>query len=377
MLPRARLKLYLAGVLLLAWPLAAAAQAPLLPAQLLGQQQVTWEKAEATELEQVAGNQAAVLREYGARRAERAEYQNPPFPWRIRLTVYTMQDRSGAYGAFSLLRGKPESVEVVGLGEAGIYYRASDADPYTPHRLLFFQGNYLVMTEGVVGVHNTEGWVRRVAAWLAERSRDQASLPTLPAYLPREGFIEGSDRYLLGPLALAEVAPLAPGDWAGFAYGAEAEAGRYRVGRSEATLLLFSYPTPQIARERLLDFERLFNLNGTGDPARPLAFAKRSGTLVVFVSGAASGQDAATLLDRVRYQMELSWSETSPAQAEPHWAVTMLQLFIGTGLFLVYAFMSALAFAGVRLLIQRLLPGKIFDRPEDKEIIRLNLSFKP
>ncbi len=370
-------RLLLVGGCLLAWPLAAAAQAPLLPAQLLGQQQLAWERAEATELERVAGDRAGVLREYGARRAERAEYQNPPFPWRIRLTVYTMQDRSSAYGAFSLLRGKPKSVAVVGLGEAGIYYRVSDTDPYTPHRLLFFQGNYLVMTEGVVGAHNTEGWVRRVASWLAEASRDQASLPTLPAYLPQEGFIENSDRYLLGPLALAEVAPLAPGDWAGFAYGAEAEAGRYRVGRAEATLLLFSYPTPQIAAERLRDFERLFNLNGIGDPARPLAFAKRSGTLVVFVSGVASGQDAATLLNRVRYETEISWSETSPAQAEPPWTVTIVNLFLGTGLFVLYAFLSALAFGAVRVLIQRLLPGKVFDRPEDTEIIRLNLSFKP
>lgn len=374
-LPRARLKLFLAGVLLLAWPLAAAAQAPLLPAQLRGQQQLTWEKADATDLERLAGEQAALLREYGALRAEQAVYGNPPLVWRIRLTVYTMQDRSGAYGAFTVLRQKVEPAKPVEVGEAAIFYRVGN-DPRTLFRFMFHQGNYFVMTEGLVGVHNTDRWLEGVAAWLAERSREQPSLPTLPRYLPREGFVEGSDRYLLGPIALAEVAPLAPGDWAGFAYGAEAGAGRYRLGRAEATLLLFNYPTPQIAAERLRDFERLFNLNGTGDPARPLAFAKRSGTLVVFVSGVTSGQDAATLLNRVRYETEISWSETSPAQPEPHWTVTMVNLFLGTGLFVVYAFLSALAFGAVRLLIQRLLPGRVFDRPEDTEIIRLNLSFK-
>ena len=347
-------KLLLVGACLLAWPIAAAAQAPLLPAQLGAWERKDWQQVGATELERVAGEQAALLREYGCQRAEQAVYRHGAAEWRVRVSE--MQDRSSAYGAFTL------------LGPIVARRLASR------NALLFYEGNYLVHSWATGAFDPPVG---SLVEHLKQIGAPQPSLPTLPGYLPREGFVEGSDRYLLGPLALAEVAPLAPGDWAGFAYGAEAEAGRYRVGRSEATLLLFSYPTPQIARERLLDFERLFNLNGTGDPARPLAFAKRSGTLVVFVSGAASGQDAATLLDRVRYQMELSWSETSPAQAEPHWAVTMLQLFIGTGLFLVYAFMSALAFAGVRLLIQRLLPGKIFDRPEDKEIIRLNLSFKP
>jgi hypothetical protein len=32
---------------------------------------------------------------------------------------------------------------------------------------------------------------------------------------------------------------------------------------------------------------------------------------------------------------------------------------------------------GVRLLVKKLLPGKIFDRPERMEIIQLGLSSKP
>ena len=371
-----RLPLWLLPLFLISLPALGAAPEALLPAQL-GVQRITWEKVEATQLERVAGDQAALLREYGARRAEQAVYGDPPLLLRIRLTVYIMQDRSGAYGAFTLLREKVKPVEVVEVGEAGVFYRLGN-DPRTLFRFMFYQGNYLVMTEGLIERHGTgtREWLRRVARHLAEAGREQPSLPTLPRYLPREGFVEGSDRYLLGPLALGEVAPLAPGDWAGFAYGAEAGAGRYRLGRAEATLLLFSYPTPQIAADRLRDFERLFNLNGTGDPARPLAFAKRSGTLVVFVSGVTSGQDAATLLNRVRYETEISWSETSPPQPEPHWTVTMVNLFLGTGLFVVYAFLSAVAFGAVRVLIQRLLPGRVFDRPEDTEIIRLDLSLK-
>src|SRR3990172_9686594 len=223
-----RLPLWLLPLFLISLPALGAAPEALLPAQL-GVQRMTWEKVEATQLERVAGDQAALLREYGARRAEQAEYGDPPHLLRIRLTVFIMQDRSGAYGAFTLLREKVKPVEVVEVGEAGVFYRVGN-DPRTLFRFMFYQGNYLVMTEGLIEGHGTgtREWLRRVARHLAEAGRDQASLPTLPGYLPREGFVEGSDRYLLGPLALGEVAPLAPGDWAGFAYGAEAELGRYR-----------------------------------------------------------------------------------------------------------------------------------------------------
>ncbi|MEE9234496.1 MAG: DUF6599 family protein, partial [Candidatus Acidoferrales bacterium] len=104
--------------LLLASP--AAADEPLLPSRLGSSEQVAWEQVDAPELERLAGEQAALLREYGCRRAERAEYRGTT-PWTIRVTVLTMQDRSSAYGAFTLLRGKAEPAE---LGEAGVYYRA-------------------------------------------------------------------------------------------------------------------------------------------------------------------------------------------------------------------------------------------------------------
>lgn len=355
-----RLPLWLLPLFLISLPALGAAPEALLPAQLGLWQQKDWQQVGATELEQVAGGLAPLLREYGAQRAEQAVYVRGQAEWRVR--VYEMQDRSSAYGAFTLLRA--EAGAPVRFGEAGVSFH---------HFIDFYQGNYLV--------HNSffgafDGPDPQLVERLKRLGGPQASLPTLPGYLPREGFIQRSDRYLLGPIALAEVAPLAPGDWAGFAYGAEAEAGRYHLGRAEATLLLLSYPTPQIAAARLRDFERLFNLNGAGDPARPPAFAKRSGTLVVFVSGVTSGQDAANLLNRVRYEAEISWSETSDPRPQPDWALTVLNLFIGTGLFVVYALFSGLAFAGVRLLVMRLFPGKVFDRPEDTEIIQLNLAAK-
>lgn len=329
---------------------------PLLPVHLGAWERAGWRQAEAPQLERLVGEQAPLYREYGSLRAEQADYRRGAAEWRVTLQV--MRDRSGAYGAFTLLRAGGEPVA---LGEAGA--RAGDA-------YLFYQGNYFLSAQGPAELPD----LQRLSRLLGEQSGPTASLPTLPSYLPRRGLMAGSDRYLLGPLALARVAPLAPGDWAGFAYGAEVEAASYRVDTREAILLMISYPTPQIAAARLRDFERLLNLNGTGDPLRPLAYAKRSGTLVALVAGIESGQDAASVLSQVRYEAELSWSETSDPSAEVSWTNTLQNLFLGTAVFVLFAFLSGLLFGAIRLLVKRCLPGKVFDRPEDTEIIVLNLN---
>ncbi|MFQ5776469.1 MAG: DUF6599 family protein [Terriglobia bacterium] len=333
-------------------------ESSLLPAKLGDWQQTAAAQADAVELERLVGEQAPLLREYGARRAEQATYR-----WgrtACRVTLLEMQDRSSAYGVFTLLRSDGAPVAV---GEAGAG---------TARSVIFYQGNYFVMVGGSVD----PGQLRSLAGHLEQRGGPQASLPDLPAFLPREGFLGGSDRYVLGPLALARVAPFASGDWVGFAYGAELQAARYRVGPQQATLLLISYPTPQIASARLRDFRKLFNLGGTGDPRRTLAYARRQGTLVLFVAGLNAEPAANALMDRVRYEVELSWSDPLPAASASDWAGTLVNLFIGTGVVLLAALGAALTLALLRLAVSRLLPGR-GDKGDESEVLSLNLHRRP
>jgi hypothetical protein len=44
-----------------------------------------------------------------------------------------------------------------------------------------------------------------------------------------------------------------------------------------------------------------------------------------------------------------------------------------TAVILGAAIVAGIAFGGFRILIKRLFPDRVFDRPEDVEIIRLNL----
>lgn len=331
-------------------------QEALLPTQLGPWQQIHWEQAAVPELEGLAGQSGPLLREYGAQRAEQAVYRQGAAQHQV--TIYEMLDRSGAYGAYTLLRAGGKEIS---LGEAGA--RLGD-------RLVFYQGNYFATIDQGP---DPSAW-QPLANRLKKLAGSQPSLPNLPFYLPREGLVAGSDRYLLGPRALQRVAPFAPGDWAGFAYGAEVEAARYQTEAGPAILLLISYPTPQIAAERLRDFARLFNLNGSGEPLQRLVYARRKGTLVAFVEGLKSAQAADRLASRVKYGIEISWSEPSEARTDSNWAKTLLNLFVGTGLFVLFALGSGLLFAAIRLIVKRLAPGKVFDRPSNMEIIQLDLE---
>ena len=351
----------LAPILLLLCLLSAAALSAsdgddLLPSELNGWQRDSHRQVSAIDLAEVSGNEAALLLEYGSQRAERARYQRDTATWQ--LVVHHMLDRSSAYGAYTLLRagGTP-----LPLGEAAA--RVGE-------RIVFYQGNYFVVADATA----RRPALASLARHLEAQAGRQPALPNLPYYLPQTGLVPGTDYYLLGPLALARVAPFGPGDWGGFAYGAEAESARYRLKEGEATLVLFSYPTPQIASERLLDFQRLFDFNGVGDPARPRAYGRRTGTFVAFVAGPLSLAAANGLLEQVSYERQLSWSRPGELRVEEDWAETVVSLFTGAGLFILSTLALALAFAVFRMLVERLWPGKVFGRKEAAEIIRLNLD---
>jgi hypothetical protein len=54
----------------------------------------------------------------------------------------------------------------------------------------------------------------------------------------------------------------------------------------------------------------------------------------------------------------------------------MFKIFLFTSLFLVLATIAGIAFGGFRVLIKHWLPGKVFDRPQDIEVLQLGLSGK-
>src|SRR5205823_6983783 len=82
---------------------------------------------------------------------------------------------------------------------------------------------------------------------------------------------------------------------------AEAQSGKYRTSKGDVTTLIFSYPTPTMARERFEEFQKL-----------PGVFAKRTQSLVAVIAGNPDPDTAERLLAKVRYEGNVTLNEKLP-----------------------------------------------------------------
>jgi len=106
-------------------------------------------------------------------------------------------------------------------------------------------------------------------------------------------------------------------------------------------LAIFSYPTPQIARERLVDFQRISG-----------AMVKRTGPLVAVVLSPASPDEAEKLLAKVRYQPVITWNERAPTGRDNIGSLVVTAFQI-TGIGIVFCIVAGLSFGGIRALFRR------------------------
>lgn len=209
---------------------------------------------------------------------------------------------------------------------------------------------------------------------------DQTPLPPIRSYLPKDGLVQGSQRYALGPdgfqdglksLQREKFAALIPE--LGFPLGAEAMMARYSLGRnSSEVVLLMAYPTPQLAEQHLRHIQPLLNSN----PELAGTTVERRASLLSFVLAPESKEAASQLHDAIDYETHVTMNEASQTYTDPPWLLVLKNIFIGTFVFCGLAIALGVAFGGLRVVTKRLFPGKVFDRPEDIEVIQLGLSGK-
>jgi len=150
---------------------------------------------------------------------------------------------------------------------------------------------------------------------------------------------------------------------------AEAMLARYKAG---ALLILIDYPTPQLAELHLRHLE-------TSLPEKAKqggTTIERKGSLLSIVMAPATPGYAAKLRDGVNYETQVTWNEPSGTATDPPWSVVLYRVFVGTGIFMVAAVVLGIGFGGLRIFTKRLFPGKVFDRPEQMEVLQLGLSGK-
>ncbi len=297
----------------------------------------------------------AVLKEYGFAESETITYTRTDGR-KLTVKAARFNDATGAYGAFTFYRQPAMKTERIGT-------KAASAN----QRILFFRDNILVDADFDRLTEMSAAELRELAGMLPAAKASAANLPSLPEYLPKSDAVENSAKYILGPQALlAEKAPLTP-EQVDFSHDPEILIQDYSSKSGPLTLTLIQYPTPQIAGERLRA------LQSAEQSAPNTLLVRRSGPLVDVVTGTVGSSEAQALLNSVNYEAEVTWNEATSMSKRDNIGNLVVGVFALIGIILLISLIFGVFFGGIRILMKRLFPDRVFDRPEDVEIIQLHL----
>lgn len=308
---------------------------------------------------------AAILQEYGFDRFEKATYTRDDGRT-LSIKVAVFADASGAYGAFTYYKTPIMLNEKIGGQGSSLN-----------NRVLFYQGNVLV--DAVFDRLNamSAADLRELASVLPAPAGNAGNLPSLPTYLPREKYQKNTAKYVMGSTTLERVGSPLPSSAVDFKLGAEVVLARYNAEGGEATLMLISYPTPQIAADKLKQLEALRQASaeagGSSAQTAPW-FPKRTGPILAVASGALSPREAKVLLGLINYEADVTWNENTYFTKKDNVANFLFNAILLSGIVVGLALVAGVAFGGIRILIKRAFPNRVFDRPEDLEIISLHLD---
>src|SRR5579864_7480062 len=333
------------------------AASSLLPASFGG-----WQMGKSSQSKDPAAadpTNAALLKEYGFTDFAGATYTRDDGR-KLTIKAARFQDASGAYGAFTFYKA-PEMLNEK-IGDQGYSFN---------NRVLFYRGNILIdaVFEQLSAMSAAE--LRELADELPRTSGANGNLPGLPVYLPKDSYVKNTAKYVMGPVALEKIGSPLPAKFVDFSKGAEVVLGDYNISGTPATLILVGYPTPQIAAAQLKEIESAQQAHQLGDSQ---INARRTGPLLVVVSGAISSGDAKALLTSVNYDADVTWNQNTYATRRDNVANLIVGVILLAAIIGGMSIVAGLAFGGFRLAMKRVFPNKVFDRPEQMEIIALHLS---
>jgi hypothetical protein len=284
---------------------------------------------------------------------------------KLKLTVYRFKDPSGAYEFYT-------NIIFPNMKSAGL----GDESAFDASQGVILVGN-LVLRVSPFSNPKAEGLADLLTVLKAHA--DRTPYPPLKTYLPVKWRVFGTERYALGPAGFrAAMNSLGQGAYAdlvdhvGFKSNVEAILAKYQGEYGSGTLLLLEYPTPQLAEQHLHHLEEVL----PAAAKKAGVTVERKASLLSLVFEPTSAMHAQAIRDEVNYETEVTWNEPSHTATDPPMVTIMVKIFLFTGLFMGIATAVGVAFGGLRVIIKRLFPGKVFDRPQDIEVLQLGLSGK-
>jgi len=243
------------------------------------------------------------------------------------VTSYQLKDLTGAIAAFEWQRSP----------QAKTCQLASFCSQ-DPQQTTVSDANYVIKFDGPPP---TQAEVDETLKALPDKHG--TSLPAILSFLPKEGRVPNSPRYILGPASLDAFAPELGSTKPGFDEGAEAQVANYQIkGGNPVRLALFYYPTPEMARMHTVAFKQAVGNH-----------VKRSAVLVAAVFGNASDEQADTLLSRVQYEAKITWNEVPPPSPIKPLYQLLVDIIYLSILLSVLCLAAGLVYAGIRIYRRR------------------------
>jgi hypothetical protein len=290
--------------------------------------------------EKISPPDPAIFQEFGFKAAESAKYNSRKGLGTV--AAYQMKDGTAALAAWEWMRSADS--------------RRCDYAPYcagSSGRVSILDANYVLEFRGVTPGKDL---LQTLEAGLPNR-RDSAAPPVL-AFVPHKDLVPNSAKYLLGPDSLGKIAPQVAGARPGFEEGAEAHFTEYRVDGGIAKLVLFYYPSPEMARIHVVAFKAI-----------PGAQVKRSGVLVAIVLPGATERQADAILGQVEYEAKITWNEAP----EPDPMPVLYQLLVNI-IALCILLLALCLTAGVMFGMMRLYRRRFGTLDEDEAMTTLHLT---
>jgi hypothetical protein len=266
----------------------------------------------------------AVSKEFGFVWSEAAAYRGPGAKGIV--TAYQFQDATGALAAWDWMR--PSDAHRCDLDE-----HCAVSSSVT----LINDANYVLRFEGLTPKKPD---FQALVASLPKRH--PSDLPPVVSFVPLKDLVPNSSRYILGPESLRAVAPELVNARPGFDQGAEAHFTAYRVGGNPVKLVLFDYPSPEMARLHTVDFKLV---SGTQ--------VKRSGVLVAVILPGASEAQGNAVLDQIKYQAKILWNEPPPPNPVPKLYSLLMNIIIASAILVALCLAAGLIYGMMRLYRRR------------------------
>jgi hypothetical protein len=313
---------------------------------------------------------AAILKEFGFSDFASATYRRDDGRT-LKVRAARFADASGAFGAYTFYLQPNMLKEQIGDQAASLN-----------SRVLFYRGHVLVDAAFSSLSAMSAAELRELAGVLPRTSGNAANLPPILAFMPHRGYVANTEKYALGPLAFGALSSPITAQLVDFTASAEVAMGKYISPGGQASLMLIEYPTPQLAAEHLrrIDATRqaappqvgIAAIENGGGPF----FDKRTGPIIAIAAGPLSESDANALLGSVNYEANVTWNENTYLDKNNNVGSLLVNVIILCFVLGAIAIVAGIGFGGIRILVKRFFPNKVFDRPERMEFISLHLAEK-